>query len=186
MILFYGLSNNDIKYLNTKHNVGRILLEQIFGTDLKKDREILLYNNTKYQDIKSAVTAGYMNNCGEPLADWIRYKNIKPKIIILQDDSDQLIGNVKISIGGGTAGHKGIISIYNSLKSLDYKEIDYVRIKIGIRPEGNKHKSETFVLSSLTEEEKLFSKKLVEIITTPRIWESITKGDCSYAMTIIN
>ena len=194
MFIFFGLGNNEQKYLQTKHNAGRIIVEnlsKIWNLEFKKQKN---FHWTKYQNLSKSgqsqqnkqnlqlkiapeniysinpkntnleylknvldkfylgYSDGFMNNSGEVLQSFCNYYKLNQKncqIIILQDDSDQLIGNFKLSIGGGTAGHNGIISIY---KHFDKEKI--WRLKIGIRPIDNKLKSETFVLSGIEEIER--------------------------------
>jgi peptidyl-tRNA hydrolase len=219
MFILFGLGNNKQKYLKTKHNAGRIIIENLaksWNLGFRKQKNFhwikaekltkIPHNQTKIQDLKwqkiqlnqtllafdsdfknvkitnpnhknntnnlnSSVNLkmskdvlqefylvysdGFMNNSGEILRDFCNYYKLSQKnsqIVVLQDDSDQLIGNCKLSLGGGTAGHNGIISVY---KHFDKEKI--WRLKIGIRPVNNNLKSETFVLSAIegSEEENL-------------------------------
>jgi PTH1 family peptidyl-tRNA hydrolase len=152
-MIFYGLGNNEAKYLSTKHNVGRLLVEQL-ATTLNSSNFILQAQiwASKNSNYTFCYSNGYMNLSGEPLINFCKYYKYDQKstiLIIIQDDSDQIIGKQKIVIGGGNAGHNGIISIENHFKNWD----KIYKIKIGIRPAQNKSKSETFVLSKISQEE---------------------------------
>ncbi len=151
MTLFYGLGNNENKYLNTKHNVGRIIVGNLAQKLEINFTEIKGCYLAKSIDFWFVYTNGYMNNCGEPLAELLRYYKVDIAkdfdLIIVQDDSDQIVGNAKLSLGGGTAGHNGIISVYKEMAFLGFEQARIWRLKVGIRPEGNKLKSETFVLT---------------------------------------
>ncbi len=157
MILLFGLGNNETKYLNTKHNIGRLVVEKLsseWGLSFVENQNCHVAKNSK--DMWLVYSDGYMNNSGEPLSKLIKYYKIQPNnctIIIIQDDSDQNSGGVKLIAGGGTAGHNGIISCYQHLASLGFEQKDIWRLKIGIRPLGNKLKSENFVLSANTRED---------------------------------
>ena len=143
-MLIYGLGNNGARYFETRHNVGRLLLESL-DTGKFSAKENYLYRRAGGHD--HLLTSGFMNESGLPLVSFVKYFKIKPGILlILQDDSDQLEGRVKLVQGGGSAGHHGINSIYRHLVATDFALDDVWRLKIGIRPEGNTHKSETFVL----------------------------------------
>jgi peptidyl-tRNA hydrolase, PTH1 family len=154
MIVFYGLGNNDPKYLNTKHNAGRLVVE-----GLAKSWEISFSKGTSYFYTKSKdnleicllYSAGYMNNSGLALGDFLRYFKLdfKPtdSLLIIQDDSDQQNGKQKLLRGGGSAGHHGINDIYRHLPGLKISLEQVWRLKIGIRPDGNRERSETFVLT---------------------------------------
>ena len=53
---------------------------------------------------------------------------------------------MKLSLGGGSAGQKGVQSVYDYGLGIGLNSKNIWRLKIGIRPTGNKQKSETFVL----------------------------------------
>jgi PTH1 family peptidyl-tRNA hydrolase len=78
-------------------------------------------------------------------------------MIVVHDDLDLAPGKVRIKIGGGDGGHKGVRSIADSLRFRDFIR---VRLGIGRPPDGTS--AEEFVLSSLREEEDDLLKDLVQ------------------------
>lgn len=155
MLLIYGLGNNEPKYLQTKHNAGRVLVEK-----LAKDLNLSFHSQKTYSVAKNnklflVYSNGYMNTSGLPLAQCANYYKLgaETRVIVSHDDSDQLIGNQKFLPKGGTAGHKGIIDIYKQLPGTQLQIDKLWRLKIGIRPIENKLRSETFVLKSMTDQE---------------------------------
>jgi peptidyl-tRNA hydrolase, PTH1 family len=148
-IFIYGLGNNAPEYLNTRHNAGRIIIE-IFNRNnqLQPDKKKSLYIS-QYQEFTCAYGNGFMNTSGSQLNEYIQFK--KPQIkqlIVIQDDSDQKSGSIKLVKGGGHAGHKGIQDIYNHCLNWNISPTDIWRIKVGIRPDQNVLRSETFVLKT--------------------------------------
>ncbi len=171
MLVFYGLGNNDSKYLQTKHNVGRIITQNLasyFACQFKeKDNYAFCKKDFEEVEVYFLYSLGYMNTIGNPLNKFIKYfklptNQLNFRLIILQDDSDQITGKQKLVVGGGTAGHKGIDSIYKNILSINLDLTRIWRLKIGIRPEGNKLKSETFVLSQISAEEKIYLDNLTK------------------------
>ncbi len=159
MLIIYGLGNNENKYLKTKHNIGRIVVENLAAKLGKSFAKKNLIWATGSGQTLLAYSNGYMNESGLPLLQLIQY--YKPDledlmILVIQDDSDQFISKAKLLPAGGTAGHRGIISINQHLTSPNLKSNQIWRLKIGIREPMNKSKSETFVLSqyTLAEEQK--------------------------------
>ena len=158
MIIFYGLGNNEDKYLHTKHNAGRLLVENLAhlsGLNFQKGDKYF-FTKTKWgtQEVVFLYSSGYMNLSGEPLTSFLKYfkydlSQDSDFLVVVQDDSDQLQGNNKMLIGGGTAGHRGVDSIYKHIPNFKLDLNRLWRLKIGIRPIGNTQKSETFVLSAL-------------------------------------
>ncbi len=171
MIIFYGLGNNEHKYFKTKHNAGRLLVENLAATEnlnfQKGDKYFFAKTKWGTQEIVFLYSSGYMNLSGEPLASFLKYFKYDLSkesgfLVVLQDDSDQLQGSNKMLAGGGTAGHRGIDSIYKQMLSFELSLTRLWRLKIGIRPIGNTQKSETFVLSDLNPNEL----ENVNILTT--------------------
>ena len=81
-----------------------------------------------------------------------KFKLKSEEVLVVQDDSDIVFGNFKIVFLRGSAGHKGIESIFKNLNS---KKI--WRLRIGARPislKGKTHqKAETFILKKISQEE---------------------------------
>lgn len=164
MTIIYGLGNNEKKYFETKHNIGRIIVEDLAQKCETGFSEIKGCSMAKTKDFWFVFSNGYMNNIGEPLAEVIKYYKMDItqnfNLIIVQDDSDQIAGNSKFCIGGGTAGHNGIISTYREMTFLGLEQTKIWRIKVGIRPIENKLKSETFVLNKNSDEDVENSKNI--------------------------
>ena len=160
MLIFFGLGNNDTKYLQTKHNLGRLVVQNIaskLGGKFELSAKTSFYKHTfeienRTQTAYFVYSNGFMNTSGEALASFLKYykidtKNPDLRLIIAHDDSDQIESTYKFLPGGGSAGHNGIIDIYKHLPSLNMDITKVWRLKIGIRPPENKLKSETFVLT---------------------------------------
>lgn len=170
MIIIFGLGNPGLEYKNTKHNLGWLILDKLAdelglswqnsqsGMMIKYNAEVVLFKSS-----------GYMNNSGKDLQKLISYYKIPAEnleLLVIQDDSDQNIGQAKLVNNGGSAGHRGILDIHKFLVSLNIELTQLWRLKIGIRPIGNKLKSETFVLTNIDSTENVqiteFTKLLKE------------------------
>jgi len=177
-VIFYGLGNNSKQYLHTKHNAGRLVLENLaesFGLKFEKKQKYSFACETiefegNSRKLYFLYSTGFMNESGQPLEQFIKYfklnavsKNIENSlpVIILHDDSDQIVGKQKLLPAGGHGGHNGIKSIQQHLGSLGLSQ-DVWRLKIGIRPENNKLKSENFVLGEINNFEKEYYKQLAK------------------------
>ena len=82
--------------------------------------------------------------------------------IVIHDDIDLPIGEIKISQNRGSAGHKGVKSIINALRTKNFS-----RIRIGILPKiGKPENTEQFVLEKFSEsEEKILSETIQQSIS---------------------
>ena len=169
MIIIYGLGNVGEQYALNKHNIGWIVLDKIAN---KLDLNWQKVSGGFYFKISNNIVCfksdGFMNNSGEKLSKFILYQKIVTsniQVLVIQDDSDQIVGCAKLLLAGGTAGHKGIVDMYKYSLSLGIELNCIWRLKIGIRPEGNKLKSETFVLTNVSEEEKNIATAISNLIS---------------------
>jgi PTH1 family peptidyl-tRNA hydrolase len=160
MLIIYGLGNNEEKYLKTKHNIGRRVVEEVAQKDASPYSKNKSYYYTKskqfhFEEVFYIYSSGYMNESGRPLVEFCKYHPVDAdaQLLIVHDDSDQIEGNVKLLPKGGSAGHHGINSIYRELLATPISIEHVWRLKIGIRPPENKLRSETFVLSRLSKQD---------------------------------
>lgn len=130
--LIVGLGNPGDDYRNTYHNVGFLFVDYLFKNSGFKTRRNFEY--AKAGNIIVVKPLTFMNQSGEAVLAAIRYFStkggkIEPKeILIIHDDSDIELGKYKISADQGSAGHKGVLSVMQALKT---KELS--RIRIGVR-----------------------------------------------------
>lgn len=133
-----GLGNPGTRYAMTRHNMGFITL------DAMASREAIGFSGTRIvqadtavfqidiggakTDIRLLKPMTYMNRSGEAVASFLHYYRIDPReILVIHDDLDQPLGNMKFVKKGGAGGHNGIRSIIQYL-GVD----DFPRLKLGI------------------------------------------------------
>ncbi len=164
MILIVGLGNPGQKYQKTRHNLGFMVLDKLANTPwAKKDRFKALVSFLDSQTVL-AKPQTMMNDSGEAVAKIASFYKIKPaNIWVVQDDLDLKVGQLKIKIGGGTAGHKGLESIISYLKTKDF-----VRFRLGIDHPATNLPEEEYVLLPFKREEEgkiqLLVKKTIKAI----------------------
>jgi PTH1 family peptidyl-tRNA hydrolase len=92
----------------------------------------------------------YMNNSGMAVRAAADYYRIRiADILVIHDDLDIPPGRVKISRGGGAAGHKGIISIISHIGSSEFP-----RVRVGIGRPRYGEAIEDYVLASCYKDEQ--------------------------------
>ena len=107
MLIVFGLGNNSDKYLNTKHNIGRVLLEKWIGhldhTGFKTKNRFFASRVDSFKvPLYFVLPTGFMNVSGEALSDFSHFYKIDKKettLIVFQDDSDQIEGSWKLVQG---------------------------------------------------------------------------------------
>lgn len=190
-VVVFGLGNPGAEYLTTRHNAGRILLDDYAESRgfLWKRQEGVYVSKAIIDDCEVFLmkSLSYMNESGKDLGRWLRYHNFDepPFLLVLQDDSDQNFGKMKLAQGGGSAGHWGVESLYHSLLAW-YQRDEIWRLKIGIRPYNNTRKSETFVLKPFALEELKSLKTLNEVIFGSEFLHLLINKNPNHAQSIIN
>lgn len=131
-----GLGNPGEEYVHTRHNSGRIILEQIkkaFAFPEWKSDKMLGALISKGEIEKEKVTLvepeTFMNRSGKSLASLVTSAKKAEKLIVIYDDLDLPIGTMKMSFNRGSGGHKGLESVIKALKTQAF-----IRIRIGIAP----------------------------------------------------
>ena len=181
-----GLGNPGELYRNTRHNLGFWLLDKIAEKEnvkFKNSREyhadhiIIPYKGINILLIKPMT---FMNESGVAVNEVSKFFKIKQEnIIVVYDDLDLPIGNLKIKIGGGSAGHNGIKSIE---KYIETNKI--IKIRVGIGKPVNKGQINSHVLSKFTQNENILLKPILEKFE--QIIEDIVLEGISFAMNKFN
>ncbi|MBW2561275.1 MAG: aminoacyl-tRNA hydrolase [Deltaproteobacteria bacterium] len=163
MKLIAGLGNPGIRYSYSRHNIGFLVLDALA---LAADIEI---NRGKFDSyLGRGIISGapvvlakpqtFMNLSGVAVGKLARYFGIgTEEILIVHDDMDFPTGDVRIKMGGGAGGHKGLLSIIDHLGGSGFARI---RVGIGRPPAGEM--TEGYVLERFSE---------CEIQTVPHVIE---------------
>ena len=156
-VIIVGLGNPGKEYIGTRHNAGFMCIDEF----VHKSDEMSDWVNKK--DFKALISTGrlgeqrviamkpttFMNISGEAVQTVSRFYNINPSdIVVIHDELDIEFGQVRLRMGGSSAGHNGIKSV-----TLHIGE-DYGRIRIGVGPKHPARiKSEDFVLQNFDKNE---------------------------------
>lgn len=156
MILITGLGNSGKKYVKTRHNIGFKIIDALKkSSDFFPDKEVVFLKPETF-----------MNESGKAVKQALAYYKIPfGNLYVIHDEIDLPFGEIRISKNSSSAGHKGVQSIIDELKTKDF-----TRIRIGINPPAGVRKTETtdFVLEKFSKQEE---KELEEI--TKRAIEEI-------------
>ncbi len=153
-IMIVGLGNPGIKYRNTRHNAGFNAVDL-----LAKKKGFPAFSAPK--SLRSEISEGpektilvkpltFMNLSGIATKEAMKKFGIdNSRLIIVHDDIDIPLGNIKVSENRGAGGHNGVTSIIKELGTKDFK-----RVRIGILPEKKPELVDVFVLGKFLKEEK--------------------------------
>jgi peptidyl-tRNA hydrolase, PTH1 family len=146
--LVAGLGNPGDRYARTRHNVGRMVVEDLAleaGERFRKVRflpveaaEIRVGDDR----VILARSTRFMNESGPSYASLAKKQGVEPsRLIAVHDELDIPAGTIRVKLGGGNSGHNGMRSLDQALRSSEYP-----RVRVGIgRPPGRQDPAD-FVL----------------------------------------
>lgn len=162
-----ALGNPGDEYENTRHSVGRMIVDALAEKYDFSDWKV--YKNKKTETAKGEIEGvsvnlikleEFMNTSGRSGGPAIK-AGIPKKALVVHDDLDLPIGSFKVSYGRGSGGHKGVESLIKNLKTKNFW-----RVRIGISPKTAGGK-----IRKITDREKVrdhvlktFSKKDKELL----------------------
>ena len=153
-LLVAGLGNPGREYVDTRHNVGFMVAEELarrhggswrakFSGDLAEMR----LDGLRLAVLKPQT---YMNESGRSVGAAVRFFKVEPEaLLVVHDEVDLEPGRLQARLGGGLAGHNGLRSVAQHLGTPEF-----ARLRIGVgRPErGDPRPVADFVLSPFSPE----------------------------------
>jgi PTH1 family peptidyl-tRNA hydrolase len=148
--LVVGLGNPGEEYKNTRHNIGFMVTERLaeklgIASLKSKFSSFVAACEFSRKKIILALPQTFMNRSGEAVAAIVAWHKIKSSnLILIYDDVDLAVGEVRLRVGGGSAGHKGVESVIGALGAADF-----MRVRIGIGRETVSPDISDYVLSKI-------------------------------------
>ncbi len=178
MKIIVGLGNPGEKYTTTRHNAGWLILDNLLGEvkwSLNKKFNALTYEDGDLLYLKPQT---FMNESGISVRKAMDFYGLLPKnfgiiskkdvdlkdfLIVVHDELDLNFGEFKIATDSGSAGHRGVQSIIDHLKTKKF-----TRIRIGIKNELLRVHipPEKFVLGNFSRDEKEKIKRIAVALTS--------------------
>lgn len=130
--LIVGLGNIGSEYLNTRHNVGFMVLDHLIeGTST-------IFSNVRYaakgemtykgRELILIKPSTYMNLSGKAVAYWANRENIPiENILIICDDIALPFGTLRMRKQGSDGGHNGLANIGQLLQTFKFS-----RLRVGV------------------------------------------------------
>ena len=144
MYIIAGLGNPGKQYENTKHNVGFWavdLLAETHNIEIRKlkFKALVGEGNLSGQKVLLVKPQTYMNASGESLREVLAfYKESPSHLIVIYDDIDLEMGDLRIRAGGSAGTHNGMRSVVYQLG-----DDRFPRIRIGTG--GARHDGEDLI-----------------------------------------
>jgi PTH1 family peptidyl-tRNA hydrolase len=153
--IIVGLGNPGKQYSLTRHNAGFIFVRRIAKNWKVRLRKRIFQSKaieTKRMDetIMLAMPQTFMNNSGWAVKQILDGRDAGPAdLIVVYDDLDIPLGEIRIRKEGSAGSHKGMKSIIQEINSASFP-----RIRIGVGPLEFGADAADYVLSPFKEDEK--------------------------------
>jgi PTH1 family peptidyl-tRNA hydrolase len=179
--LIVGLGNPGVEYLETRHNIGFKVLDELavdlgasFSLDKAAFRAEAKYKGRQLILIKPIT---YMNLSGKAVNYWLQTEKIPlSNLLVITDDIALPFGTIRMKGKGSDGGHNGLKDIQALLKTQEYP-----RLRFGVGSDFSKGRQAEYVLGKWKPDE---DKSLPERIqTATAATKSFVFDGLSMAMT---
>ncbi len=162
MKLVAGLGNPGPQYVDTRHNVGFLVVDR-----LARRAAAAIDSESHGARVGKARVAGdsvllvkpwtYMNRSGGPVQSLAAYYKADPAdVVVVHDDLDLPFGTVRVKKGGGHGGHNGLRDLNKHLGA------DYVRVRCGLGRPPKGWDPANYVLGRWSSEEAVHLEEVVD------------------------
>jgi peptidyl-tRNA hydrolase, PTH1 family len=154
-VLVVGLGNPGDEYRGSRHNLGAEVVELLasrHGGRLRKRKERALVDEVTIDGrrVALAVPLTYVNDSGHAVGSLVRRFGVEPEqLVVVHDELDLPVAELKVKSGGGLAGHNGLRSIVAHLHTQDFQ-----RVRIGVGKPTSKERGADHVLNRFGKRER--------------------------------
>ncbi len=165
MILVVGLGNPGDRYADTRHNIGFRVVERLLAKGAApQEKERFSGSFTSFDLARQRVgflrPLTFMNLSGSSVQTAMSfYKLGLGELLVVHDELDIGFGELRLKLGGGDGGHRGVRSITEHLGSDAYARL---RVGIGRPPPDFRGDAAAFVLEAFSLAERAGIETLVD------------------------
>src|SRR5438552_7430134 len=163
--LIVGLGNPGAEYARTRHNVGFLAAERLgerwragWGYEKKFNARVARTERGTRQALLCEPQT-YMNSSGESVGPLMKFYRVPiQRLLVIVDDADLPLGEIRLRPGGSSGGHHGLESIEQHLGTRDY-----ARLRIGIGRQGEAREITDYVLGRFSSTEIELVDKVLSV-----------------------
>ena len=174
--LIIGLGNPGREYINTRHNIGFMLIDRLCvrlnASGMKLQSKAIVISTTHAErKIFLAKPQTYMNLSGQSVQGLLHFYKIPVEnLLVAHDDLDLPLGTIRIRPAGGPGGQRGMASTIEKLGTQDFP-----RLRLGIgRPPGRMDPKDYVLQDFSKEDAKLLPEALER--ATDAVLAFVTQG----------
>ena len=154
-LLIVGLGNPGREYERHRHNVGRMVVEDLgrrHGASFRSKFSGRLGElRLDGRRVALLVPETFMNDSGRSVGAAVRFFKVPlDSLLVVHDEGDFDLGRLQARLGGGLAGHNGLRSIARQLGSPEFQRL---RVGVGRPGRGDPRDLADYVLSDFEPED---------------------------------
>jgi peptidyl-tRNA hydrolase, PTH1 family len=154
--LIVGLGNPGVRFANTRHNAGFLVLDELARRKTLTFRSSKLAEEAKWGQVVLIKPQTFMNLSGQAVQAYQTKLGLKPEeILLVHDDLDMPLGRLRFKHNGGAGGQRGVQDTIQRIGA------NFLRLKIGIGRPPELWTVENWVLSKFSEDEKPLLEKVI-------------------------
>src|ERR1035438_2513792 len=160
--LIVGLGNPGADYAKTRHNAGFLLVEKLavkWKSGWTKERKFQArVARAESGRVLLAEPQTFMNLSGESVGALVKFYQMPlEKILVVVDDADLPLGEIRLRPAGGSGGHHGLESVAEHLGAKEY-----ARLRIGIGRKNEARQITGHVLGKFSAAENALLEKVLD------------------------
>ena len=164
MHLIVGLGNPGAEYAKTRHNAGFLLVQKLaerwkanWALE-KKFNARLARTESNGHRVLLCEPQTFMNSSGEAVGGVSGFYRVPPgQLLVVVDDADLPLGELRLRPGGSSGGHHGLESIEKHLGTREF-----ARLRIGIGRKAGAREITDYVLGRFGASEAALLGKVLD------------------------
>ncbi|HXW54004.1 MAG TPA: aminoacyl-tRNA hydrolase [Myxococcota bacterium] len=155
MWLIVGLGNPGTKYELTRHNFGFLAIDALLSNHGVTSTKAAFNGQVARCDINGEPCVllkpeTFVNRSGSSVQAAMSFHKLAlENVMVIHDEMDLSLGEIRIKRGGGNGGHNGLKDITRLLGA------DFVRVRLGIGRPNFKGSEADYVLTAFSDQELL-------------------------------
>ncbi|MBN2096980.1 MAG: aminoacyl-tRNA hydrolase [Candidatus Omnitrophica bacterium] len=169
-----GLGNFGLRYRDTRHNLGFLVIERLAKKHRIKIKQKLFHcllgvGLLEEELVLLAQPQTFVNLSGQAAREIVKQKKIAlPDLLVVCDDINLPLGKIRLKADGSDGGHKGLRSIITALGKSAFARL---RIGIGRKKQGGLSK---FVLARFPKaENKIINQAQEQAVACIEDWVAL-------------
>lgn len=163
--LIVGFGNPGAEYARTRHNAGFLVVEELarrasasWNLETKFDARVAKVDRGDRR-ILFAEPQTFMNASGEAVGALVSFYHVPiSRLLVMTDDADLPLGEIRLRARGSSGGHHGLESIEQHIGSREF-----ARLKVGIgRTKDGQREITNYVLGKFSANEKKLLEKVLQ------------------------